>query len=122
MVEPTVLFASEALRSAEPEPVLPPPETSVPTDRSSERDLVVRASGPRRRARAWQDGRLRLERWDGGAWVGASELQTGGISPGIEPTDPIQLTLGAPPPGAYRVVVGADGTILDGRFWVPAEE
>ncbi|MCB0961127.1 MAG: hypothetical protein KDB04_16580 [Acidimicrobiales bacterium] len=114
-VEPMVLFASEALRRAEPEPLLPPPSTSIPSDLTGQREIVVRATGA---PRAWQDGRVRLERWDGGSWIDASDLQVGGISPGIEPDDPVALTLADPQPGAYRVLVDADRVTIEGRFWV----
>ncbi|HRW36390.1 MAG TPA: hypothetical protein P5254_01735, partial [Aquihabitans sp.] len=113
-VEP-VLFASEVLRRAEPDPLLPPPSTSIPSDLTGQREIVVRATGA---PRAWQDGRVRLERWDGGSWIDASDLQVGGISPGIEPDDPVALTLADPQPGAYRVLVDADRVTIEGRFWV----
>lgn len=124
VVEPTVLFSSDALRSAEPAPVLPPPSTSVPTDLTLQRDIAVRATSDLGGApRGWQDGRTRIERWDGDAWVDASDLQLGGVSTGIGPDDPVVRTLDDPPPGAYRVLVdpdaGADPVVaLQGRFWV----
>jgi hypothetical protein len=50
-------------------------------------------------------------------------LNTGGVSPGIGPDDPVVLTLDDPSPGAYRVLVDLDGGAdpvvpLQGRFWV----
>jgi hypothetical protein len=119
VVEPTVLFASEALRRAEPASAIPPVETSVPTDLTSQREIALRATSDLGGApRAWQDGRSRLERWDGTAWVDATELRVGGFSPGIGAEDPLVLTLGDPPPGAYRVLVETEAVTLDGRFWV----
>ena len=119
VVEPTVLFASDALRAAEAEYPVLQVSTSVPTDLSSERVIAVRASADAGAApRAWQDGRIRIERWDGERWIDASELQLGGMSPGIGADDPILFTFDDPPPGAYRIVVLTEAATLEGRFWV----
>jgi hypothetical protein len=120
-VEPAVLFADPALR-ADPASPLPPPQTSVPQVGEAPRGVrITGVSVGAEVPRAWQDGGRRFERWDGARWVAASIEVVGGISPGIEPSDPLLLELELPAPGAYRILSDTEEATIEGRFWVVGE-
>lgn len=102
--------------------VEPPVRTTAMSSTGATVRLVVTGGMPE--SDGWQDGVVRVERWEDGGW--RTGFVGGGLhlTPSTDPDQPDAYTvdLGPWPPGTYRLAIGTDDVTaaptLEGRFWV----